>query len=308
MISAALPMLDFYLDRNQRGAWEYELFLAIARHLDSAVAPTRLRSAKTFLVRGPFWRRHREVELHHNLAVIQHRWTRQYWVLDGNDWVTPFNDNIRDFTRDRRCRAVLKCQYKREPYAHGVLRKVRAWTYFETHPISFQPWLAELRAAPRPASGLFFRGNVSWAQREPILAGLAERKIVNPDYARWVPYEQHARELAAHRAVLALEGMGSLCHREMEAFGAGTAVVTPRLKNELHAPLIPDHHYVSVAADVYDDPPQEVAARIEERYRQAAAEPGYLDFVAANAMRWYDANVRMPQSLDLTVELLGLRG
>ena len=32
-----------------------------------------------------------------------------------------------------------------------------------------------------------------------------------------------------------------------------------------------------------------------------------MDFVAGNAARWYDANVRVDASMDLTARLLGLR-
>lgn len=201
---------------------------------------------------------------------------------------------------------MLKCQFARRSYPYWPLTKIRPWTYFEATSSCFQPLLPELRATPRVREPLFFRGNFTAGTRQPILEGLAGRGLVAVDFARRVPYESYVRELAEHRVALALEGMGRLCHREIEAFGAGTPVLMPRLRTELHDELIPNHHYFAVDANVEKDRPEQVVRRIEERYRQVAADPGYLDFVAANAMAWYDRNVRMPASLELTVRLLGL--
>jgi hypothetical protein len=295
---------ELLLDEDEKGLWEYEVFGALACHLASRLK-LRRTDAKAFGARQPGFARER-IELHHNLAVLRHRLTRRYWVLDSHDWIAPFNSSLQAFALDRRCRAVLKCQYARAPYAGEPLTKIRPWTYFETYSSRFQALLPELRAIPKVRQPLFFRGNTDWAGRQPILAGLAERGVVLRDFALQMPYESYARELAAHRVALALEGMGKLCHREIEAFGAGTPVLMPRLRVELHEPLIPDHHYVAVDADTGVEPPEEVVRRIAERYRQVTADPGYLDFVATNALAWYDRNVRMPASLDLTLRLLDL--
>jgi hypothetical protein len=72
--------------------------------------------------------------------------------------------------------------------------------------------------------------------------------------------------------------------------------------------LRPDYHYISVDTDIEKDPPEVAAARIEARYREARTQPDFLSFVAANAAAWYDRNVRVPQSLELTAKLLGLAG
>jgi hypothetical protein len=61
-----------------------------------------------------------------------------------------------------------------------------------------------------------------------------------------------------------------------------------------------------VDTDFGKDPPSEVAARIEERYRQVIDRRDYIARVARNAAAWYDRNIRFPQSMDLTARLLGL--
>ena len=294
-----------YLYDEEKGMWEYEIFLALADYLRSRGLKVTVEEVHSFALKHIFLQK--SARLHHALAVLQHDHSGAFYVLDGSDWVTPFDIDLQDFARDRRCKVILKCQYRPEPYDRYPLTKVKPWTYFETHALQLQPQLAALRAVPkRRGETLFFRGNTSWEGRGPILECLSRRGLVNPDYETWVPYEPYLRELAGYKMVLGLPGMGHLCHREIEAFGVGTPVLMPRLKSVLHDPLIPDHHYMSVDVDTLTDTPEHVAGEIEARFRQVIDDPAYLDFIAGNARRWYEANVRFPNSLALTVRLLGL--
>ncbi len=298
-------MYHFYLNEEERGVWEWDVFTRLARYLNENHISLETRNASSFVIwKG--WLRRERIEIHHNLALLQHLSTRRYWVVDGNDWVTPFGIDIPAFARDPRCVAVLKCQYERGPYAVPPLTKIRPWTYFETWAVEFQQHLDEYRRIPGTRTPLFFRGNVSWGQRQPILELLARRRLVNRDYAGWVSYDAHARELAEHKVGLSLEGMGNVCHREVEAFGLGTPVLMPRLRNDLHEKLIPDHHYISIDVDAREDPPDRIADKIQRRYEEVVGDQPYLDRIAANAMAWYDRNVRMPASLELAARLMGL--
>lgn len=295
----------FYLNEEEPGVWEWDVFTELARYLNDHHLPVERRSARSFTIwRGRF--RRERVEIHHNLAVLQNGVNKRYWVVDGNDWVTPFGIDIPAFARDRRCVAVLKCQYEREPYSQPPLTKIRPWTYFETKAVEFQAQLDEYRRIPGERKPLFFRGNVSWGERQAILEILMRRRLVNPNFSEWVPYDDHARELAGHKIGLALEGMGNVCHREIEAFGVGTPVLMPRLHNDMHEKLIPDHHYISVDADADEDPPEQVADKIQQRYEEVVGDQAYLDRIAGNAMAWYERNVRMPASLELAARLMGL--
>jgi hypothetical protein len=102
--------------------------------------------------------------------------------------------------------------------------------------------------------------------------------------------------------------MGNICHREIEAFACGVPVLMPRHKNVLHDSLQPNVHYISVDAIEPQDSPPAIGEKIAERYRQVIGDRALLAAVAENAMAWYDANVRFPNSLALTAELLGLLG
>jgi hypothetical protein len=80
----------------------------------------------------------------------------------------------------------------------------------------------------------------------------------------------------------------------------------PRLRNELHEPLVEDHHYFSVDADMERDDPALVAGRLARRFAEIRDRPDRLRAVAANARAWYERNARIPDAFDLTVRLAGL--
>jgi hypothetical protein len=293
------------VDRHEKGWWEYPVFVTFAQYLRSRGLPVTIEEVDSFALRLRFSRP--EFGMRHWGAIIQHCDSGKFWMLDCSDWVTPFDINIREIARDFRCQGILKCQYRRQPYQGGHLEKIRPWTYFEQHAPEFQSRIERLRAMPRTKPSLFFRGNSALEGREAILRELNRGQIMNGSTGsiRYIPYLE---EMAQHWVALALPGMGNICHREIECFGSGTPVLMPTLKNTLHDPLVPDFHYISVDADTLADKAELVAERILKRFHEIAGRRDYLDFVARNAMAWYDTNVRFPASLDLAVELMGLSG
>jgi pimeloyl-ACP methyl ester carboxylesterase len=300
---AAEPAYKLYVDRRERGWWEYPVFELFVAHLRENGYSIEIEPIDCFVL----WHagKSSEVRMRHWLAILQKTARGQFWVLDCCDWVTPFDVDIREIARDYRCRAVVKCQYRPEPYQGEHLNKITPWTYFEQNAPVFQNHVERLRAVRRTRDGLFFRGNPVWENRAEILKSLAQRGVLNQD-AGSIRYELYLNELAQHRLALALPGMGNICHREIEAFGAGTPVLMPKLKNVVDRPLVPDVHYISVDTNTLADAPEIVADRIFARFQQVAQRHDYLAEVAANAMRWYDENVRFPASLDRAVRLMNL--
>ena len=138
-----------------------------------------------------------------------------------------------------------------------------------------------------------------------MVKALQRRGALNPDCAP-VPFERYLDELAQYKVILSLPGMAQVCHRDVEGFGVGACVLRPRIEQEFQDPLKADVHYISVDTDIERDPPQVAAARIEERHRWVLAQPDLLAFVARNGAEWYDRNVSVPRSLDLTARLLDL--
>ena len=287
--------------RDRPNDWRQKVFSLVAEQLRNEGADVRIEDRANFRVRG-LNLLGKDVPIRDSLAILQNDRTLLYWLLDCHDWTAPWD--LHFFQGDLRCRGVLKCQYRPSDLKTFRSRIVRPWTYFDANWPNQQQKQRELRSRERTLSQMYFRG-LLWDERKPVVEILQRQKVVNPDHTP-VSYEEYLEELASYWLVLSLPGFGDFCHRDVEAFAAGACVLRPRLRNRFHEELQADFHYISVDTDFGKDSPSEVAARIEERYRQVIDRRDYIASVARNAAAWYDRNIRFPQSMDLTARLLGL--
>lgn len=251
------------------------------------------------------WRRHpAKVEVRDSLAFLRNERTGRFVVLDCHDFSDT--DDLHEILADRRCQRVLKCQYDVDelPRARRY-RKVRPWSYFEHDWPFLQDRLLARRDLGRTEDALYFRGH-AWEDRKPVLAGLRVRRVTNPDTDRKVGWDRYVDELARHRLTLSLPGMGETCHRDMEAFAVGTALMRPRLCNTFADPLVADRHYVAVDVDIEHDPAEQAVDRIIARWHEVRDDHAYLADVAAQGAAWWDRNVRRDACLERTAAWLGL--
>ncbi len=246
----------------------------------------------------------RSVPLRDSLAILQHRPSGAFWGLDCHDWHDPFD--LPDFFGDRRCRGILKCQYRRDAFPQRRYRLVRPWTYFAGAEPELHRRASELRSMPKQRERLYFRGH-PWKERQGVLERLSARSVLSGEFER-VEFARYLDELAQHRLALSLPGMGEFCHRDVEILSAGVCLLRPRMRNEFHTPLVADVHYIAVEADIDADGPEVVAERIERCYAEVSKQHDRLRKIGANGAAWYDRNVRFPESLQLTLRLLGLGG
>lgn len=292
-----------YTTQSSTGWWEQRIFDQLLKYLLSKGLEIKAKKVESFVLKYPYFKK-KEIEFLHYFAIIQNDHNGIFYVLDCHDWENPFEDlHPRRFLRDRRCKVYLKCQYQEKYYKRYPLTKVKPWTYFESESLKMQAKLEELRTIKRIHKSLYFKGNTDYG-RDVILDQLKKRGLVHFD-GEIIGFEQYLKESCQHKILLALPGMGNICHREIEGFGTGTPVLMPRLRNTFYNELIPDYHYISVEVDTDEDKAEFIGDKLEERFRQVIDNGEYLDFVAKNAMKWYDENVRFPNSLDLTARLLG---
>jgi len=281
--------------------WQRAVLDHLVEHLRSQGHSLRVQGTSTFELRFPRGKCH-PMPLRDSLAILEDDRTGALRGLDFHDWPDPFD--FPELIRDVRLRVVLKCQYREDAFQGARGDVIRPWTYFENDWPLPEPRLEELRRRRRTEPGLHFRGHL-WKEREPVVRLLQRRGVLGPDVEP-VPPGDYLEELARRRLILSLPGMGELCHRDVEAFALGSCVLRLQPRNRFHEELRPDHHFVSVPANIDRDPPEVVAERIELRYRQVVQNAGYLGFVAHNAQQWYDRNVRWPASMRLTEALLDL--
>jgi len=242
------------------------------------------------------------VRSNHRVIVVENRHTRRFGCIDIADYVAPKHTASRTHVQSDLCDVCLKCQYRENFYeANDYLKKIRPYFYFPKFPAIVESNADYFRRLPRTENALYWRG---WRpnSRRPILARLEGLVSPSPDK---VSFLQYAHELCAHKLALSLPGHANCNHRELEAFGMGTPVLMPRLKNTYHEPLVPDVHYLSVECDTVKDPPKTCAEALRERYHQVIGNEELLAYVRDNAVRWYDDHLRFCRLVPLTASLLG---
>lgn len=111
---------------------------------------------------------------------------------------------------------------------------------------------------------------------------------------------------------LSLNGAGEICYRDMEILGIGSALFRPKLTNQFHDPLIPDHHYISYDYDeiknISDQNKFFKAQRdiMLDRWTEVKKDRDYINFVAKNGRDWYQRNVPIETHASLAKEILDL--
>ena len=287
-----LPHLD---------GWHRTVSERLVEHLRSQGHSLQIQDTSTFELRFSRGRR-QALPLRDSLCILEDGRTGALRALDFHDWPDPFD--VPELIRDVRLRVLLRCQYREDAFRGARSHLIQPWTYFENDWPLPEQRLEELRRRRRTEPRLHFRGHL-WKEREPVVRILQRRGVLGPDVER-VPPGDYLEEMTRHRLVLSLPGMGEVCHRDIEAFAVGSCVLRLQPRNRFHDELRPDHHFVSVPANVDRDPPEVVAEHIERRFHQVIQNAGYLGFVAHNAQQWYDRNVRWPASMRLTEALLDL--
>jgi len=280
--------------------WRKHVFEELVRHLRARGIDVTIEDRIAFEIR-PYRAPPRVITILDSLAILENDCTGDYMILDCHDNVRT--EEVDLFARDQRCTRILKCQYRAELFQGPGYEKVLPWTYFDRFWPSNDDLLVSARQAERHLDRLYFRG-ADWGRRARILAELQRRDLTNPDFGV-VDYADYLRESTDYRIVLSLPGMADFCNRDVEWFGGGACVLRPRMINDVYNELVPDYHYVSIDMNYWGHSPAVVADRIEQRFREVIGDPDYLRFVATNAARWYDANVRVTPAMELTIRQLG---
>jgi hypothetical protein len=223
-----------------------------------------------------------------------------YKIWDFDDNCNTNSCEAKKMVSDHRCKLILKSQIR-----PNFNPKFRPFFYFAQHGRFFDDRVEILRKIPKTKDELFWRGRElckggtqERGKRKSILEAI--KHLINKDYHTRKPKEEYYREVASSKMILSLPGLGKACHREFEAFAVGTPVIMPEFTNVYHVNLVPNYHYVSVAP--HDG--ESMAEAIERRYHETHKDEDLLDFVATNAMAYYDRYCRFDVSVEWFKTLL----
>jgi len=109
---------------------------------------------------------------------------------------------------------------------------------------------------------------------------------------------------------LSINGAGEICYRDMEILGVGSALFRPKLTNQFHDPLIPDHHYISYDYDEIKNITNQnhffKAQRdiLLDRWIEVKKDRDYINFVAQNGHDWYKRNVPIKTHTSIAKQVL----
>ena len=298
------PAYTIYINESIWAQPDIEVVNKFADYLNKKDLEVTIKQAATFELKSRFFSR-KKLKFSPACIFIQNNESGYFYVLNFDVDVVPYDKRLKNILLDSRCMVFLKNQYRESAYNKYPFTKIKPWTFFAARPQEMQLRLETYRRVKRIRPSLYFRGEIRYKRRGDILVYLKKKGIINPD-SKSISYHQYLKECCQYKIILSLPGWGNLCHREIEGFGLGTPVLMPRLKNSLHNDLKPDFHYISVDSDMEEDSLEYIADKIEERFHQVIGRQEYLDFLAGNAIQWYDANVRYPNSMELTARLLGL--
>jgi hypothetical protein len=133
-----------------------------------------------------------------------------------------------------------------------------------------------------------------------------------------LPFEQYINEVINFKLVLTIGGgggyigakCGDICFRDIEMFGLGIPTIRPKYAIELHDPLIPDFHYISVDAEFdlkykYINH-EKIANDITKKYFKVINNNEYLNYISYNARKWYIKNISSTNITNNLIKLLEL--
>lgn len=225
--------------------------------------------------------------------------TDRFWILNYEDRQNAAKSRCAMMLQDPKLVRGIKIMYNyRDNYS-----KVGPWFYYPKE-LSFEDIYLKLRGAEKTERRLYFRGKRFIAGRKHILKAIhkLDPTVLIPD-TYLTSVDEYFKELASARLMLGLMGVAHACHREIEAFGVGTAVLSRYYRNHFAEPLIPNVHYI-LAECARDADYVQQAVAYRDTYLAVIDNSAYLEKVAKNAMDWYDRNIRFPNCLGVMKRLL----
>lgn len=155
---------------------------------------------------------------------------------------------------------------------------------------------------------IIFRGML-YGDREILSKSNLNSNIIILDERKNI--KDFLQEQSEQIICLSLNGAAEICHRDIELFGLGKAVMRPKFNVQFNDPLMPDKHYISLGD--YDFafcrsnmPIQELISSINVSYTKYINNPEYISNIERNAREWYIKNCTLQGAADLFISLVDI--
>lgn len=236
-------------------------------------------------------------------SIIEDNHTGKFWVLNYQDRQNPAVARYKDLLDNPDLQCVLRIMY--DPEAdYGD--KVRPWFYFAKDPIWMDENCDKFRGSEKTEKLMFFKGAQNVGGRKHILKIMKDKApdLVNKENGS-TSRDDYFSMLSSAYCCLGLMGVAHACHREIESFAVGTPVIHRPYRNLYHEPLIPNVHYICAECSRNCTIEDLVDAFIYN-FKRIKNNESFFNKVSQNAIDWYDRNIRYPNGIDKTIELLGI--
>ena len=151
----------------------------------------------------------------------------------------------------------------------------------------------------------YFRGNINAVGRTTVPLLLNSPYFEGGDS---INYTQYFEELINYKVGLCIPGVGEFCYRDIEYMGIGIPMIKFEYLNELHYPLIPNYHYISIdrIGDVVSERngTDEHSNAYIKRFLEVKDDKEFLDFISKNAREYYENYLHESTRLNKIIELL----
>ena len=240
--------------------------------------------------------------------IIENVKTKEFVVLSVSDQLTGA---VLNHQHNPLCKKILFSQFDEEvikKHLGGAINfdKFSPWIYFPSNLFNIDKIFNERKEINEFVDKFCFWGT-----------SIEDRSILkhfNNDYfIGGLPigtFEDYAKEITKHKVALSIAGRGEFCYRDVENFGLGTPILRFEYTNKMFNPLIPNFHYISVDRPkelIYDRlGEKQHAEMLEKRFLEIKDNKNFLDFISNNARKYYEDNLTMNNSIELTYKILNL--
>lgn len=161
---------------------------------------------------------------------------------------------------------------------------------------------------PLYSDKVVFRGDL-YCQRKELASSLFHNniKIIREKLS---PFE-YLQEQYQQQLCLSLNGAAEICHRDIELFGLGKAVMRLELNVNFNDPLLPNIHYISLGKSKFPEIPSPAMTNILKdniinTYTENINNQDFVNFIGKNAREWYMRNCTLLNAATLFMRLVKL--
>ena len=240
--------------------------------------------------------------------IIENVDSHEFVVMSVSD---VFTSSILNHRNNPKCKKIIYSQFDENNLIKHInndlsITKYSPWIYFPSNKFNIDQIYNERLTLKNLKNKFCFWGT-----------SLEDRQILkhfNPQYfdgGRPIGnFENYARELIKYKCALSISGRAEFCYRDIENFGLGVPIIRFEYVNKMYRPLIPNYHYISIDRPkdlIYDRMGNKDHSRmIEDRFIEVIKDQEFLDFISKNAREYYENNLTMNNSIELTYNLLNL--